>query len=76
MTGKRGLVLIGSPKGLEASNSARRAQALTETFDTEGWSLEWLHLHHAVESQEAIDDLLGQGRSGRSDSLRGAALRG
>ena len=60
MKGKRGLVLIGSPKGLEGSNSVRHAQALTETFDAEGWSLEWLHLHHAVESEEAIDDLLAK----------------
>ncbi|MFC2078277.1 NAD(P)H-dependent oxidoreductase [Candidatus Bipolaricaulota bacterium] len=67
MTGKRGLVLIGSPKGLEGSNSARHAQALIKTFDTEGWSLEWLHLHRAVESEEAIDDLLA--KVDRSDQI-------
>lgn len=55
---RRALVLIGSPKGLRDSNSAHHAQALTATFEAREWSVEWIHLHRAVESQETVDALL------------------
>lgn len=60
MTAKRALMLIGSPRGLEGSSSAHHARVLTATFEGDGWTLDWLHLHRVVEAEERMDDLLAK----------------
>ena len=55
---KRALVLIGSPKGLERSNSARYAHVLTAPFEEEGWAIDWVHAHSAVASESRIGELV------------------
>ena len=56
----RTLVLIGSPKGLEGSNSARYAHALSREPEEQGGALDWVHLHRAVVDQPSVDDLLAK----------------
>lgn len=51
------VVLIGSPKGLDRSSSAQLARKLTEPFDSEKWSLEWIHLYPAVNTDEGVGEL-------------------
>jgi len=55
---KNALVLIGSPKGLETSTSARLARAVLAPFDDQGWTVDWIHLHRAVETAEGTTELV------------------
>ena len=42
------LILVGSPRGLEKSASARLARLLLGPFSPEEWTIEWCHAHAAV----------------------------
>jgi len=60
--GERVLLLVGSPKGLEKSNSARLGRLVVGMLEERGWSSESAHLHAAIKSEtgrrelfEAID---------------------
>jgi len=57
---RRALVLIGSPKGLSGSNSARYAQAFAAKLEEAGWSLDWIHLHRAVSTEDDVGELLAK----------------
>lgn len=57
---KRALVLIGSPRGLEKSSSASLSRSITEPFDETEWTIDRIHLHQAVQSEEATADLNAQ----------------
>ncbi len=52
------LLLIGSPKGLNAGNSSRLGKAVVEPLEALGWRTESLHLHAAIGSQETLDQLM------------------
>jgi len=54
---KRALLLIGSPKGLEASLSSRYARAIGARLERSGWAVESLHVHRAIEEG---DDLVAR----------------
>lgn len=60
--GERVLLLVGSPKGLEKSNSARLGRLLLGELEKRGWKSEAIQLHESVRSEiglpalfEAID---------------------
>jgi hypothetical protein len=55
---RRALVWIGSPEGLQGSNSARYGGVLTHGMEDAGWSIEWVHLHRAVEDPEGVENLV------------------
>ncbi len=57
-TNERILLLIGSPKGLEGSNSGRLGSRVVDGLKERGWSSESIHLHQAVRSEEAMEQLL------------------
>jgi len=57
---RRALVLIGSPKGLSGSNSARYAQAIGARLEEADWSLDWIHLHRAVSTEDGVGELLAK----------------
>jgi hypothetical protein len=54
----RVVVLIGSPKGLERSASARLATSITTGLESEGWECEAFHLHAAVRDESRMSELL------------------
>jgi len=51
-------VLIGSPRGIEKSTSARLARTITTDLETAKWTSEWFHAHHVLRSDEAWEELL------------------
>lgn len=51
-------VLIGSPKGIEKSTSARLARIITEGLERAKWTSEWFHTHRVVRSEQAWKDLV------------------
>lgn len=55
---ERILLLVGSPKGLEKSNSARLGRLVVDGLVECGWASESIHLHAAVESEEGQRELL------------------
>lgn len=57
-TNERVLLLVGSPKGLERSQSARLGRLVVEGLIERGWTSESIHLHAAVESEEGQRELL------------------
>ena len=48
---KRAVVLIGSPKGLEGSSSARLARILAGRLEADGWSVDWAWLYRFEEER-------------------------
>lgn len=64
-------VLIGSPKGIEKSTSARLAKIITAGLETARWTTEWFHAHHVLRSDEAWEGLLAS--MARSDVILFAA---
>jgi len=58
--GERVLLLVGSPKGLEKSSSARLGRFVVDRLRQYGWTSKAIHLHEAMRSEEGRDDLLGE----------------
>lgn len=56
---ERALLLDGSPKGIERSNSARLGRLILDGLERNGWACESIRLHVAVESEERRRELLG-----------------
>jgi len=56
--GGRVLLLVGSPKGLEESDSARIGRTLVDRLEGRGWTSEAVHLHAAVRTEEGRRELL------------------
>jgi len=56
----RALFLIGSPKGLKASNSARYGEGLATRLESEGWTIGRVDLHEAVATADGSDGLCRQ----------------
>jgi len=54
---KRALILVGSPKGLKASNSARYGNAFAERLEAGGWTVDWIHAHEAVATSDATSEM-------------------
>jgi hypothetical protein len=54
----RVLLLVGSPKGLEKSNSARFGRMVVDRLERRGWTSEVVHLHAAVRTEEGRQALL------------------
>jgi len=50
---QRALLLIGSPKGLKASNSARYGEAVAGRLETAGWRVDRIHAHESVATFDA-----------------------
>jgi len=50
---QRALILIGSPKGLEKSNSARHGSVFVRALEARGWHVDRVHTHQAVRSDES-----------------------
>jgi len=55
--GERVLLLVGSPKGLEKSSSARLGGAVVEGLENRGWTSEAIHLHAAVRTADGQREL-------------------
>jgi len=53
-------VLIGSPRGLDRSNSAALSRILLDAFDESVWTIDWIHLHEAVGSKDAAAKLVAE----------------
>ena len=51
-------VLIGSPKGIEKSASARLAQVMANVLESANWSSQWVHTHQVIRSEEAWESLI------------------
>ena len=51
------LFLVGSPKGLEKSNSARLGRVAVDGLEERGWTSESVHLHAAVKSEKGQQEL-------------------
>ena len=56
--GGRVLLLVGSPKGLEKSNSARFGRMVVDRLERRGWASEAVHLHAAVRTEAGRQALL------------------
>ncbi len=54
----RVVLLVGSPKGLEGSASARLGRIVTSGLEEAGWQSSAFHVHAAVRSEDALSDLL------------------
>jgi len=52
------LLLVGSPKGPDRSQSGRLGRIVTDDLEQRGWSSKTIHLHEAVQTREGTDDLL------------------
>ena len=52
------VVLIGSPKGVEKSGSARLAREITNGLESAQWSCEWVHMHRVLQSQDGWDAMV------------------
>jgi len=48
---KNCLILIGSPKGIEESSSARLARVLADRLEADGWSVDWTSLYRYEEER-------------------------
>ena len=55
---ERALLLVGSPKGLEKSNSARLGRLLVGELEKRGWTSEAIHLHESVRSDAGLQAML------------------
>ncbi|MBU1049611.1 hypothetical protein KKG90_06240 [Candidatus Bipolaricaulota bacterium] len=64
-------ILIGSPKGIEKSNSARLAKGITTVLESARWTSKWFHTHQVLRSDESWDALLSS--MARSDVILLAA---
>ena len=53
------VVLIGSPKPIKRSASARLAAGLLTRLEAEGKTVQWIHLGEAVRSPEKTREMLG-----------------
>jgi len=51
-------VLIGSPKGIEKSASARLAKVLTTGLEAANWTSEWFHTHHVLRADETWESMI------------------
>ena len=51
------LLLVGSPKGLERSHSARLGRLIASRLEERGWNSESIHLHAAVQAVEGRREL-------------------
>lgn len=80
----RVLFLIGSPKGLEGSQSGRYAKTFSRLFQAGGWQGKSLHLHVAVKTSAATAELVREASAADLviliaplyvDSLPGPAIR-
>ncbi|MCK5827088.1 hypothetical protein KAH43_01080, partial [Candidatus Bipolaricaulota bacterium] len=60
-------VLIGSPRGIEKSTSARLAREITVGLGTANWTSEWFHAHHVLKADEAWEGLIAS--MARSDVI-------
>jgi len=60
MDGKqqRILMLVGSPKGLEKSNSARLGRRVADELERLGWTSEAIHAHQVVKTEAGTTELL------------------
>jgi len=58
MTAERVVVLVGSPKGIEKSASSRLARVVVRAMEKRMWEAQWIHIHHAVETEEGVAKLL------------------
>ena len=54
---ERVLLLVGSPKGLERSASARLGRLVVDGLEERGWTSESMHLRAAVKSEESQREL-------------------
>jgi len=52
------LLLVGSPKPVERSGSARIASQMCKGLEDREWTTETLHLHSAVRTERGIEELL------------------
>ena len=52
------LVLVGSPKGVAASASGRLARVVVDRMEVQGWSSEWLHVHHVMASSTRVEAMI------------------
>jgi hypothetical protein len=68
---ERVLLLAGSPKGLEKSNSARLGRVIVNGLEERGWTSESIHLHAAVAKEEGRRELFEA--VGRADVVLFAA---
>jgi NAD(P)H-dependent FMN reductase len=57
-TDRRVLLLIGSPRGLQESNSARFGRPVLDGLAKRGWASDAIHLHEAVRSEPGRQGLL------------------
>jgi hypothetical protein len=58
MTEKQALLLVGSPRGLEKSTSARLGGRLLDTLREHGFATEKIHVHAAVRTPEELEKAL------------------
>ncbi|MFC2083312.1 hypothetical protein ACFLSG_04660 [Candidatus Bipolaricaulota bacterium] len=55
---KRVVLLVGSPKGLGRSASAKLGRAVTNILEASGWQFNAFHLHAAVSAEDELSKLL------------------
>lgn len=55
MTGKRALLLVGSPRGVEKSTSGRLGRGFLDALEKRGLETERLHVHEAVRSPDRLE---------------------
>jgi len=55
---QRVVLLVGSPKGLNAGSSVRLGRAITAPLEEAGWHCDAFHLHAAIRAEDAMSDLL------------------
>jgi hypothetical protein len=55
---ERVLLLVGSPKGLDKSNSGRLGRLVLDGLEERGWTSESIHLHAVVDTAEGRGKLL------------------
>ena len=54
---ERVVLLVGSPKGLEAGSSVRLGRAITDPLEKAGWQCDAFHLHTAVRAEVVMSEL-------------------
>ncbi len=52
------VVLIGSPRGVEKSSSAKLARVIASGLESAKWSCEWFHTHRVLQSQKDWDAMV------------------
>ena len=55
---KHVVLLVGSPKGLEAGSSVRLGRVITDGLEEAGWQCDAFHLHAAARTEEAMSELV------------------